>query len=218
MSGSPAIVLPFALASYLLGSVPTAYLVGRARGVDIRTIGSGNVGATNVFRSVSKTLGVLTFLADALKGFVPAMFFPLLARRCGAEAGIGFALAFAGLAVAGHNWPVFLRFKGGKGVATSAGALLGVAPAAAGVGFAGWLLAFLLARYVSVASMVAAVLVAVAGWLLYAGEGLLRPVTLTFLALLILLRHRSNIARLRQGTEHRFSFGRRNPRGPEGSP
>lgn len=206
------------LAAYLLGAVPFGYLVGRARGVDVRTVGSRNIGATNVFRCVGKSWGILTFLLDVLKGFVPAFFFPMILATFGAapeEAALAAlpGLAYMILAIVGHNWPVYLGFKGGKGVATSAGGLLGVAPAAVGVGAGVWVLLFVLARYVSVASIGAALAVAASGWWLYRGAGWILPAVLTALGLLAVLRHKGNIARLRAGTENRITLGRktRNP-------
>lgn len=195
------------LASYLLGAVPFGLLIARARGMDIRRVGSGNIGATNVLRSVGRPWGILTFVLDALKGFVPALLFPMI----GNAAGAGFqslevpSLACGIAAILGHNFPVYLKFKGGKGVATSAGALLGLAPAAAGVGVAVWALFFFTLRYVSLASIAAAAVIPVAGWLLYAKGGLTLPVALTVLGLLVILRHRANIQRLLAGTESRFS-------------
>ena len=201
------------LAAYLLGSIPIGLLLARAKGVDIRTVGSGNIGATNVFRSVSKTLGILTFVGDALKGFVPAFVFPILGQRLagtfqGSEIGVlcGFA------AIAGHNWPVFLRFKGGKGIATSAGVLLGIAPAAVGIGLTAWILLFVTSRYVSVASIGAAIVVPASSWILYLPDGLLLPSVLTLLGVIAVWRHQSNIQRLRTGQEHRFQFGARGQR------
>ena len=202
-----------ALAAYLLGSIPFGYLVARWRGVDIRRHGSGNIGATNVFRVVGKGWGILTFILDFAKGFVPAFLFPWCARRLALPVN-GDALAVAGacLAVAGHNWPVFLRFKGGKGVATSAGALLGIAPAAVGIGLAVWLLAFVLSRYVSVASILTAAAAAMSAWWLYFRQDdpdtWLRPGALTLMAAVIIARHKGNIQRLCQGTEHRFALSK----------
>jgi len=184
--------------SYLVGAIPFALLLARTRGVDIRQVGSGNVGATNVFRSVDKRLGVLTFTLDVLKGFVPAFF---LARLLPVEhAGLLYGCA----AIIGHNWPVYLRFRGGKGVATSVGVLLGVAPAAAGIGILAWVLLFATSRYVSLASIGAAAIIPASGWWLYADQGLVLPVTLTLLGAVVMLRHHSNIRRLLNGTEHQF--------------
>lgn len=195
------------LASYLLGAVPFGLLIARARGVDIRQVGSRNIGATNVLRSVGKPWGILTFVFDALKGFVPALVFPMIGNATGA----GFqslevpALACGVAAILGHNFPVYLKFKGGKGVATSAGALLGIAPAAAGVGVVVWALFFFTLRFVSLASIAAAATIPAAGWLLYAKSGFLLPSALTLLGALVIWRHKANIQRLLAGTESRFS-------------
>lgn len=207
----------FGALAYLVGAVPFGLLISRAKGVDIRAVGSGNIGATNVFRSVSKTLGILTFVADALKGWVPAWLFPRLAARLtGVELPEGMGLAYAALAIVGHTWPVYLKFKGGKGVATSAGALIGIAPAATGIGLLCWIAVFGVSRYVSLASIAAAVVVAGSAWFLYRGRGPGLPVALTLLAVLIVWRHKSNIQRLLQGTEHRFS--RKKPGASESRP
>lgn len=192
-------------ASYLVGAIPFAFLIARARGVDIRKVGSGNVGATNVFRAVGKGWGILTFVCDALKGLLPALLGPrLLEAWTGAPAHPAFGLACGTAAIAGHSWPVFLGFKGGKGVATSAGMLLGAAPLAAAAGLGLWILVFLPTRYVSVASIVAAVGVPLAGWMAYGREDPWRPWVLTAIGLLVIVRHRTNIRRLLEGTEHRF--------------
>jgi len=190
------------LVSYLVGAIPNGLLVARARGVDIRKVGSGNIGATNVFRSVGKCWGILTFVGDALKGYIPSFFFPLLA--CSPPPWLGLACGCA--AIAGHNWPVYLRFKGGKGIATSAGVLLGVAPAAVGIGLGGWILLFVTTRYVSVASIGAAILVPASAWLLYSADDLVLPIVLSLLGVLAVWRHRTNIKRLLGGEENRFDF------------
>lgn len=196
--------------SYLLGAIPNGYLIGRMRGVDVRTVGSGNIGATNVLRSLGRGWGALTFTLDVLKGFLPAFLAPILAAQTGGVAAPkALALCCGAAAVAGHNWPVYLRFKGGKGVATSAGALLGVVPACVGFAFVGWVLSFLATRYVSVASMVGAVVLVIACWVRYGTTPLWLPVALSVLGCLVIWRHRGNIQRLRQGTESRASFGRK---------
>ena len=193
--------------AYLLGAIPIGLLLCRLKGIDIRTVGSGNIGATNVFRSVSKPLGILTFVGDALKGFVPAYFFPILGKcllGCSQGQEIGILCGVA--AIAGHNWPVYLKFKGGKGISTSAGVLLGIAPAAVGIGFASWIVLFLTSRFVSVASIGAAIVVPVVSWSLYSDRGRLLPIVLTILGAIAVWRHKSNIQRLIDGAEHRFSF------------
>ncbi len=193
-----------ALASYLLGAVPFGLLIGFARGVDIRTVGSKNIGATNVLRSVGKPWGITTFFLDALKGFVPAFVFPILGNRLGADFP---SLEIAGLiggaaAILGHNFPVYLGFKGGKGVATSAGMVLGLAPLSVMLGLGVWAVVFYSLRYVSLASIVAALSVIGFGWWYYPGR--LLPVTLTVLGVLVIARHHANIRRLLNGTESRF--------------
>ncbi len=201
-----AVVAGLAVASYLIGAVPFGLLVARLKGVDITQVGSGNIGATNVFRSVSKPLGVLTFVCDAVKGWLPAWFFPLWVPAAGhAPADPSLGVLFAALAIAGHTWPVYLKFKGGKGVATSAGALIGIAPKAVGLGVLVWVLVFGVSRYVSVASIAAAVAVPAAAWWWHKPDAsLVLPVALTLLGALIVWRHRGNLQRLRVGTEHRF--------------
>ena len=200
------------MAAYLLGSIPFGFLIAKTQGKDIRTLGSGNIGATNVFRSVSKPLGILTFALDLLKGFCGVRLIPFLAASLTHTSYEGMALpVFCGaLAVIGHNWTCFLGFKGGKGVATSAGLLLGLSPAGVGIAFAAWLVAFLATRYVSVASITAAAVLGVAVWPLHLkAYGIWFPGVLTLLALLAIWKHRSNIARLRAGTESRFNFGKK---------
>ncbi|MFH1184548.1 MAG: glycerol-3-phosphate 1-O-acyltransferase PlsY [Chloroflexota bacterium] len=195
------------LAAYLLGSIPMGLLLTRLKGLDIRKVGSGNIGATNVFRSVSKGLGIATFVFDFLKGFVPATVFPLLtALSTSSKPDPALAILCGCAAIAGHNWSAYIGFKGGKGVATSAGVLLGIAPLAVGVGLLAWVVLFVASRYVSVASIGAAVIVAGSSWIFYLPHGILLPATLTILAGLVVARHRSNIERLIKGTEHRFQF------------
>ena len=200
--------------SYLLGSVPSGFLVARARGVDIRAVGSGNIGATNVYRCIGKGAGIFTFACDILKGLAPVALLPLAAVHgagLSPARSVAVGILCAAAAVAGHNWPVFLKFKGGKGVATSAGALLGLAPAAMGIGLCAWLLTFLLTRYVSVASIAAALAVSAAAWVLRADNDFLLPAALTLLAALVVWRHKPNLQRLAKGTENRFEFGRKKP-------
>jgi glycerol-3-phosphate acyltransferase PlsY len=202
----PFLPIGFALVAYLLGAIPNGLLIGRINGVDIRQVGSGNIGATNVFRSLGKGWGILTFVLDALKGWIPAFVFPLLlARLTGQPVNRDFGIFFGVAAIAGHNWPVYLGFKGGKGVATSAGVLIGIAPAAVLVGALCWGVVCAVSRYVSLASIAAAIAVPIAGWILYLPQrGPLLPGVLTVLGAVIIIRHRANIQRLRAGTENRF--------------
>jgi glycerol-3-phosphate acyltransferase PlsY len=199
-----------ALGAYLLGAVPFGFLIARARGVDIRTVGSRNTGATNVFRCVGKPWGIATFVLDLSKGVAGCRLVPwLLAQAFGAPAAPGIAPlhVFCGcLAVTGHNWPVFLGFKGGKGVATSAGLLLGLAPVGCGIALLAWLLAMAATRYVSLASIVAAIALGIAAWPLYRSAGIWFPITLDGLAALAIGRHHANIRRLLAGTEPHVRF------------
>jgi glycerol-3-phosphate acyltransferase PlsY len=201
----------FGLLAYLLGAVPFGLLIGLARGVDIRKTGSGNIGATNVFRSVGRGWGALALTLDALKGLIPAALFPvcLAATTDHSDVSLEARLLFGCLAVVGHNWPVYLRFRGGKGIATTGGALIGIAPAALGVGVLGWLAAFLATRFVSVASIVAAIVIPAAAWFLYGRDSTLVPAVLTLLGVIAILRHRSNIGRLLKGQENRVDFRRK---------
>jgi glycerol-3-phosphate acyltransferase PlsY len=196
--------------AYLLGSFPSGYLAGRLSGVDVRQHGSGNIGATNVLRVLGKGWGSAVFVVDALKGFVAVRLALLLVGRT-PEAGPyaeSFAILAAAACVAGHSFPVWLWFKGGKGVATSAGAILGVMPVAAISIFVVWLVVFLTTRYVSVASIVGAlafpVVVAVLVRLNYTRGYVLLYFSLA-MAALVIWRHRSNISRLLNGTEQRFA-------------
>lgn len=189
-------------AGYLAGSMPFGYwLVRIAKGVDIRTVGSGNIGASNVWRTNGRGYGIPVVLLDTLKGFVPALVAVLVVGHLGA------ALAGAA-AMLGHWRPLFLRFeRGGKMVATCGGAFLGLAPVVGGIGAGVWILTFLLVRYASVASIVAACsLPAVAAAI---GEPWPVIVFGAVAAVAVVVLHRANIARLRAGTESRFSFRRR---------
>jgi glycerol-3-phosphate acyltransferase PlsY len=183
--------------SYLLGSIPFSFLVARWFGVeDVRRVGSGNVGATNVMRSAGRTAGTIAFLLDASKGAAAAW---AAGRMFGTDGWLPAGAAFA--AILGHMHPVWLAFRGGKGVATGAGAFLPLAPGAAVGGLLTFALALLLTRYVSVASMAGALMLAALTFVL--GEP--RPTSAAALvaALLIVFKHRDNVRRLAQGTERR---------------
>jgi glycerol-3-phosphate acyltransferase PlsY len=201
-------VILLAALSYIIGSVPFGLLISKAKGVDIRKQGSGNIGATNVLRCLGKPLGITCFVLDALKGYLPAALFPLIASRLLAQASDAgkvdptFGILFGTAAILGHNFPVFLNFKGGKGVATSAGVLLGVAPLAVVIGLATWVIVFKLSGYVSLGSIIATLVVIITGWA--AGYGPVIATALTLLGGLSIYRHRSNIQRLLAGTENKF--------------
>src|SRR5262245_14212331 len=155
-------MLAFAVAvigSYLLGSIPFGYLAGRIAGIDIRMAGSGNVGATNVVRVIGKPYGYTVFALDFLKGFAAVKVSTMLAKSAPPDWGSReiFEIVAAVSSILGHSYPPWLKFKGGKGVATSGGALFALMPVAGLVGLAVWILIFWLTRYVSVASVAAAV-------------------------------------------------------------
>ena len=198
------------IGSYLLGSIPFGYVAGRIAGLDIRKRGSGNVGATNVIRTLGKGYGYPVFAADFLKGFAAVKMSTLIAMRLHPEWNSSemFGIVAAISSVIGHSFPVWLHFKGGKGVATSAGALFGLAPVAALAGAAVWILTFFVTRYVSVASIAAAaalpVIILITTRLRYtAGKSLFY--SSVCLAAVVIWRHRSNLSRLVRGTEARFT-------------
>ena len=198
------------IASYLLGSIPFGYLAGRMAGIDIRNCGSGNVGATNVIRTLGKGYGYPVFALDFLKGFGAVKMSILIATRMQSEWSPleMFGIVAAISSVLGHSFPLWLRFKGGKGVATSGGALFGLAPVAALVGVAIWIVTFWLTRYVSVASIVAAAalpfVILITTWLSRT-TGKLLFYSSVCLAAVVIWRHRSNLSRLIHGTEPRFN-------------
>jgi glycerol-3-phosphate acyltransferase PlsY len=204
---SPTYLLLVAAGSFLLGSFPTGYLVARSKGVDIRRHGSGNIGATNVFRTVGKPLGVFVFAVDAIKGFAAVWFSMQFAPAAG-EAVTWAGIVSAVAVIVGHNYTPWLGFRGGKGIATSAGVLLALMPWAIFCITVVWFVVFWLSRYVSLASISAsaALPVSVAGlWLAgVSGNAPLLGFALLISALAI-WRHRSNIERLRQGVEPRFA-------------
>lgn len=186
------------IVAYLFGAIPFGLLVAKVNGVDIRKEGSGNIGATNVLRVVGKGWGIFTLVLDALKGFIPAFFFPMLGNVDPV-----YGVLFGFTAIVGHTFPVYLKFKGGKGVATSAGMLLGVAPVAVGVGILVFILSVVLSRYVSLASILAAIAVGIMAWV--EGEkAMVVKITITIMSLMIVWLHRANIKRLMNGTENRF--------------
>lgn len=188
--------LSLVFGAYLIGSIPFGLLVSQVVGqVDIRQYGSGNIGTANVLRTVGKKAAALTLLGDLLKGFLPTLASLLLGGSELLVAGVGMAT------VVGHNWPIYLRFSGGKGVATTFGALLAMTPLPALLGLLVWCGVLLLSRYTSLAAMVASVCIPPVA---YFSIGPGPYFTFSVLAaLLIFIRHRDNIKRLSAGTEHR---------------
>ena len=190
------------VASYLLGAIPTSFVVAkRAKGIDLRTVGSGSLGATNLYRVLGWKYALPVGIFDALKGATPvAVFAPW------ADASTTVALLLGATAVFGHVFSVFVNFDGGKGVATSAGIILGLAPGAFGVTLAVWGFILSISGYVSLASIVAALILPAAIWLVQPSR---RSLVLWFagLAVVVVWFHRANIRRLLNGTEHRFRSG-----------
>jgi len=198
-----------ALVSYLLGSIPAGYLAGRIAGIDIRHAGSGNIGATNVTRVLGKRYGYPVFIMDFLKGLMAVSISILIEKRAQPVSAPTelFGIAAAIFCVVGHSFPVWLSFKGGKGVATSMGALFGLMPFVALIGAAVWVITFEMTRYVSVASMIAVLTVPISILILMPLKQTGGAVLLYFsicLAALVIFRHRSNLSRLVRGTEPRF--------------
>jgi acyl phosphate:glycerol-3-phosphate acyltransferase len=203
-------VLAFSALGYLFGSFPAGYFAGRITGVDVRSLGSGNIGATNVLRVLGKRWGYAVFFVDAFKGFAAVRLTFFLAKHLPAAQPYAeyFAILTAVMCIVGHTFPVWLRFKGGKGVATSAGALFGLMPMAVPFIILIWVIIFETTRYVSVASIGAAISLPIVVGLFLRWKFLEGFAFLYFsilIALLVLWRHRSNFSRLLNGTEQRFS-------------
>ncbi len=184
------------LAGYVLGSVPTGLLVGRARGVDVRRSGSGNIGMANVLRTAGKGAAVLTMAGDMLKGFLPVLVARLLVENDWVVAAVALA------AVVGHCWPVFLRFKGGKGVATGAGTTIALAPVVGIVLFAVWWGVVFVSRYTSLGAIVTMVAGPIA--FLLTGQPLPYVLYTVVGGSLVLWRHRENARALLEGTERKI--------------
>lgn len=201
--------------AYLCGSVPTGFLVSRAKGIDIRKVGSGNMGATNVFRTLGKGPGILVLLIDAAKGALPVLALPPLLSRGGAD-DVWLSLIAALGAVLGHNYTCWLGFKGGKGIATSAGVLAALVPMAFLITLGTWIVVFAASRYVSLASVFAAGILPVATVLTR------QPVPIIglnlLLGLLAIWKHKANIERLLAGTENRIGRKPSAPSNPETKP
>ena len=196
---------------YLAGSLPWGLWLGRAmRGVDVRTLGSKNLGATNVYRSLGPAVGVPVLLLDIAKGALPTWLVPGMSACAAFPGGVEWCrLSVAAAAVLGHMFTVFAGFRGGKGVATSAGVLLALSPLAFAVVLLVFVATVAVTRYISVGSMVGAVAFAIVLGLTHAGG--FRSPTFVFgalLALAVIYRHKDNIARLMRGEERRFSFKR----------
>ena len=190
----------FMLAAYLCGAIPFGFLIGKARGVDVRTVGSKNIGATNVYRTVGHKWGFLAFFCDFLKGLLPtlaAVFF------CRTHAGFDHLPLVTGiLTVIGHMWTCFMKFRGGKGVATAFGMLMALLTVPVLIAFGVFVLTVWLSHYISLGSILAAVAIAVLVWIFPATLPL--RIVVTLLGAFVVFKHRSNIARLVKGCENKI--------------
>lgn len=200
--------------AYFCGALPFGYWAGKLNGIDIRQHGSKNIGATNVVRVLGKKVGIPVFILDILKGALPTMLAEWWMNRSGADASTATLVAVfcAAAAVLGHTYTFWLGFKGGKGVATTAGSLLGLSPTALAIGLVAWVITFSISRYVALASIIAAIVLPVAMAVQMTLQGTWNYVLLGFavvMGVLVIVRHRSNIARMLAGTENRF--GKKKP-------
>lgn len=197
MGNELSILAALVVISYLVGSIPTGLLLGKAYGIDVRKEGSGNIGATNLYRTLGRKVGVMTLIGDCLKGLVPvlAIKFSTLPPEYAAWVGLS--------AFSGHVFSMFLRFRGGKGVATALGVFLALAPMAVAIAIAVFAALMFAWRYVSLGSICAAAVMPVAVALLGGSSRTLVVVTL-LIAVVVIVRHHENIRRLIAGTENRF--------------
>src|SRR6266550_6001544 len=190
------------LIAYLTGSIPSAYIAGRVKGVDLRTHGSGNLGATNVVRVLGARIGAVVFIADLLKGFLPVYLLPAYTETLRPEL---WALVYGAAAILGHVKPIFLLGKGGgKGVATASGVFLALAFVPMLVSMTAWIVTFYFTRYVSLASLLGAAVLPVAIFAFYREPRSPIFIASVVIALFVFWTHRANIGRLRRGEEHRF--------------
>jgi glycerol-3-phosphate acyltransferase PlsY len=196
-----------ALTAYLLGSIPTGFLVGKARGIDLRTVGSGNIGATNALRVLGRPAGVFVLLADALKGALAVFVVAQLAANW-IDAPMNslnrdwLAICAGVCAILGHNYTCWLHFKGGKGIATSAGVLVALVTIPLLIILAVWIVVFAISRYVSLASIAASITLPFACWVDQKSTALI--LVTGAMGVLAVYKHKANIRRLLNGTESRF--------------
>ena len=197
-----------AIAAYLLGSIPTGFLVAKAKGIDIRSVGSGNIGATNVFRALGTPAGIFVLVMDGLKGYAACEWLSMLTYLAVPTADRELLKIIGGIAaILGHNYTCWLKFKGGKGIATSAGVLAALVPGALLIILGVWIVVFVLTRYVSLASVAASFSLPFATWLT---GGTVKLILVTAaLAVLAIYKHRANIERLVKGTESRIGANKK---------
>lgn len=193
----------FVLAAYLAGAIPASYIAGRlARGIDLREHGSGNLGATNAFRVLGAKVAAPVVVFDILKGTLPVVAF----SQWDGSGDWRWELAYGAAAIIGHVFPVYMRFRGGKGVATSAGVFLALAPEAVGLGLLTWLIVLKLTRMVSAGSIAAGVVVGVLLGLNVPAERLEVRILGGLIVAFIIFAHRANVGRIMRGEEHRFGM------------
>jgi glycerol-3-phosphate acyltransferase PlsY len=187
----------YILLTYLCGSIPFAYIVAKTSGkIDIRTVGSGNSGATNVFREIGKVAGVITLIADILKGFIPVHFATFI------DNSFSYSIAVAAAAMAGHAFTIFLRFKGGKGVATGLGVFSALMPLPSLIALSIFGLVFAFSKYVSLGSICAVISLPLTSYFLGYGT---KHIIFTFSTMiLIIYKHRTNIKRLVERSENKL--------------
>ena len=205
---------PFVLLlSYLLGSFPTGAIAGRLRGIDLREHGSGNIGFTNALRVLGPKAGIPVLIVDVAKGLVAVIAVAAIAGPASPLGPTGVRVAAGLAAIAGHIWPVFAGFRGGKAVATAAGVFLALSPVATAVAIALWVVAVLATRYASVSSIAAAFVLPFAVGIEARVAGTPQPLPLVAaaaaVAISIVVRHRANMRRLLAGTESRVDWGRK---------
>ena len=195
--------------AYLIGGIPFGFLIGKMRGVDVRTVGSKNIGATNVFRTVGKKWGLIAFFCDVMKGFIPTLLASILVTRNSQfVTSCHLPLCVAIACVVGHMLTPYMKFRGGKGVATAFGALIALLPATVGIAFAIFAFTFACSNYISLGSCVAATSLAVMVWIPFLDHAGYRDLPLsilvTLIAAFIVWKHRANIGRLVHGNENKI--------------
>ena len=206
MSDATVIAL-FVLGAYLVGGIPFGFLIGKMRGVDVRTVGSKNIGATNVYRTVGHKWGFLAFFCDFLKGLLPTLAAVLFAKNNKEVAAFADLAVWTGLAcVVGHTLTPYMKFKGGKGVATAFGMLMALVPWLVSAAFALFVVTVWISHYISLGSCLAAAFLAVMIWIPtpLSEPTLALKIVMTLLGLFVIYKHKSNIVRLAKGCENKI--------------
>jgi len=198
----------FALAAYLCGAIPFGFLIGKARGVDVRTVGSKNIGATNVYRTVGHKWGFLAFFCDFLKGLLPTLAAKWFLSAHGSEPLAYLPLVTGVMTVVGHMWTCFMKFKGGKGIATGFGMLVGLVPWLVLTAFGIFVVTVWISHYISLGSILAAAFLLVAVWFPILGTrgtaDLPQCIVVALVGVFAIYKHRANIGRLLKGCENKI--------------